>query len=241
MIVDLADSFEGRADEEGLSVFERVSFVTAFVQSLPYTPDNVTTDFDEYPRYPVETLVDDGGDCEDSSILLASALDAMGYDAVLLEMPGHMAVGVAGDETVKGNYVESNGIRYFYVETTGGNWKIGEIPEEFESSPITVRELEPVPVLVHSWSATARGTRVDVNVTVENVGTAAAEDVRVRCYFETAEGIYGGLTSDAIALSPSSRGVFRLKMSAPGDGETRLIVEVLMNGFRVDESKSEPF
>ncbi|MBS1263471.1 MAG: hypothetical protein MAG715_00653 [Methanonatronarchaeales archaeon] len=241
MVGNLAESFGRRADEEGLSEFERVSFVTAFVQSLPYTPDNVTTDFDEYPRYPVETLVDDGGDCEDSSILLASVMDAMGYDVVLLELPGHMAVGVAGDETVGGSYVEGGGTRYFYVETTGENWEIGELPAEFEELPITIRGLEPVPVLVHSWSATSRGTRVDVNVTVNNVGTDVAEDVRVRCYFQTAEGSYGERISDALTLQPGSSGMYRFTLSAPRDGETRLFVEVLMEGSKVDESRSEPF
>ena len=47
----------------GYNSFDQVSFVLAFVQSLPYTSDNVTSAYDEFPRFPIETLVDDGGDC----------------------------------------------------------------------------------------------------------------------------------------------------------------------------------
>ena len=50
----------------------------------------------EYPRYPIETLVDNEGDCEDTAILTASLLNLMGYDAVLLDVPEHMAVGISG-------------------------------------------------------------------------------------------------------------------------------------------------
>ena len=40
---------------------EKVNLVITFVQSLPYTSDSVTTAFDEYPQYPMETLVEYGG------------------------------------------------------------------------------------------------------------------------------------------------------------------------------------
>jgi hypothetical protein len=36
--------------------------------------DDAFSGWDEYPKYPIETLVDGGGDCEDTSILLASLL-----------------------------------------------------------------------------------------------------------------------------------------------------------------------
>jgi len=66
------------ASRKGYDEYQTIEFTIAFVQSLPYTVDSVTSPFDEYPRYPVETLVDGGGDCEDTSILLASLLADMG-------------------------------------------------------------------------------------------------------------------------------------------------------------------
>ena len=61
-----------------------------FVQEIPYEEEIDC----EYPQYPIETLVNDKGDCEDKSILCASFLDLLGYNVSLLSLPNHMAVGV---------------------------------------------------------------------------------------------------------------------------------------------------
>jgi PKD repeat protein len=54
----------------------------AFVQrAVDYQLDPAGT---EYPRYPVETLVDGVGDCEDSAILYASIVRTFGYTAGVL-------------------------------------------------------------------------------------------------------------------------------------------------------------
>lgn len=171
----LASSFRKRSELEGFSSRESVEFVASFVQSLRYTPDSVSTSMDEYPRYPVETLVENGGDCEDTAILLSAVLNEMGYDVVLLELPSHMAVGVAGNWTGKGNgnenggrVVEHRGREYWYVETTGDGWSVGEVPEQLLDDPVTVRSLEPTPVLRHSWDAVLTEGVVDVTVTVES-------------------------------------------------------------------------
>ena len=94
----LIDKIEEVATNTGYDEMETVNFAVSFIQSLPYAVDNVTTSYDEYPRYPIETLVDNGGDCEDTSILMAAILNEMGYGTVLLSLPNHMAVGVLGSE-----------------------------------------------------------------------------------------------------------------------------------------------
>lgn len=108
---------------------QKLNFVIAFVQNLPYTVDIETTPYDEYPRYPLETLFDRGGDCEDTSILVAALLDRMGYDValLLLENARHMAVGVSLSGAY-GSYYEYDSKKYFYLETTGEGWVIGQIP-----------------------------------------------------------------------------------------------------------------
>lgn len=130
--------FEQVAWQEGFSNEERLNFVLAFVQDLPYKSDIITAPYDEYPRYPVETLFDHGGDCEDTSILAASLLSEMGYDVVLLELidangiSNHMALGInLPMEHGKFFQFRDTDRRYFYVETTGGHWKIGDIPSEY--------------------------------------------------------------------------------------------------------------
>lgn len=115
--------------KEGFTEVAKISFTIAFIQSLPYTVDTETTPYNEYPRYPIETLFDRGGDCEDTSILAAALLDKMGYDVALLLLRNarHMAIGIsmAGNY---GSYYEYGGKKYFYLETTGDGWQMGQIP-----------------------------------------------------------------------------------------------------------------
>ncbi len=115
--------------EKRFTEVQKLNFVIAFVQSLPYTVDVETTPYDEYPRYPIETLFDRGGDCEDSSILVAALLDRMGYDVALLHLENaeHMAVGISITGNY-GSYYEYDSKKYFYLETTGEGWQIGQIP-----------------------------------------------------------------------------------------------------------------
>ncbi len=124
--------------------YDQVSFVLAFVQSLPYTSDKVTTGSDEYPRFPIETLVDDGGDCEDTSILFATLTLIMGYGTVYLNPPNHYAVGILG-ESLKGTYwtyPEGSNNTYYYCETTGDGFKIGQIPSEFQGQSAYIYSID---------------------------------------------------------------------------------------------------
>lgn len=123
----IADSLRKAASEKGYGSYDEVSFILAFVQCLPYTSDSVTTGHDEYPRFPIETLVDGGGDCEDTSILFATIVRILDYSAILIAPPNHVAVGVLGT-SLSGTYYKYNGKNYYYCETTGSNWKIGDVP-----------------------------------------------------------------------------------------------------------------
>ena len=128
----VADELHRISQQRGYGSYDEVSFVLAFVQSLPYVPDSTTTGYSEYPRFPIETLVD-GGDCEDKSILFATTIRILGYDALLVYIPDkdHMAVGVLGGEGIHGLYVTYKGGKYFLCETTSKGWDIGEMPPEY--------------------------------------------------------------------------------------------------------------
>ena len=80
------------------------------VAQIVYNDDKFSG-FDEYPKYPLESIVDGSGDCEDTSILLAALLRGFQYrwqtalkdssvahqldnvNVGFLVMPGHVAVG----------------------------------------------------------------------------------------------------------------------------------------------------
>lgn len=123
----LAAAFQRRAQKEGYNEWELVNLVIDFVQSLEYQ-----TETGEYPKYPIETLKDGGGDCEDTAILLSAVLDELGFDCVMLSPPGHMAVGLAITGATGKHYVYA-GKNYYYVETTGMNWEVGAIPKQYDA------------------------------------------------------------------------------------------------------------
>ncbi len=64
------------------------SYQATIENALAFVQKSVTYQLDpagsEYPRYPVETLVDRVGDCEDSAILYASIVRTFGYSAGVL-------------------------------------------------------------------------------------------------------------------------------------------------------------
>ena len=107
---------------------QKVNFVLAFVHALPYTPDDVTTGYDEYYRYAIETLVERGSDCEDTSVLFASILSGLSFEVALISLPGHLAVGVKGN--FRGVFFPYGSNNYYYCETTGTGWKLGKVPED---------------------------------------------------------------------------------------------------------------
>lgn len=133
----LANEFSNHvATEKG-----QIQLALTFVQSLPYAYDSATKATDEYLRYPIETLVDGCGDCEDKVALLAALLYEMDVDFILLVLPEHMAVGVHCDGVEADRYLLFHDKQYYYLETTMEGWQMGQIPENYYDA-----EMEAVPV-----------------------------------------------------------------------------------------------
>lgn len=124
--------------------YEEVSLALEFVQQTV----TYTSDVGEYPRYPIETLVEGKGDCEDVAILAAALLQCMGYQSALMYLPGHAALGVAGTPGLEGVYRELDGTRYYYCEMTATGWTIGELPKDMNESDLTVALIPPLPLKV---------------------------------------------------------------------------------------------
>lgn len=161
-----------------------------FVQHFEYASDRVTQGELEYPKFPVETLLHEGGDCEDSSIILGAILRELGYEVAILVLPRkhHMMLGVAFDDTT-GATVTHDGTEYTLVETTYPGWDYGQAPSKFANTGVRVYPVEEQPVLIHEWRAvpTSDGS-IEVNGSVANFGNDPAEDVRVLFQFETESG-----------------------------------------------------
>jgi len=240
-VQSLADRLTSEALKRGFDAQEKAGFAASFVQSLRYMEEE-----DEYPRYPVEMLVDGGGDCEDSSILATAVLQAMGYDVVLLNFSavapdgaGHMAVGVALPPVAGGYSYEFEGDDYYYLETTTQS-EVGDIPTEYKTRTPTILEVVPKPVLRLSrfeWTVVTRWLREDklvLEVEVTNWGTVDAEEVHVRAFFKGHEA--GATTSDSFDLDYG----YKISPVSVGDivmpsGDVTLCVELLDDGVIVDE------
>lgn len=100
-------------------------------------------------KYPIETLVENEGDCDLFSILTASIMIAGGLDVVLLllEEQEHMMVGIhlptkPTDSRSSVCYYTHEGKEYYVAETTGGNWttgwRVGECSETLQRATATI-------------------------------------------------------------------------------------------------------
>ncbi len=125
----------------------RVNFVLSFVQAIPYKKDE-TTGYDEFFKFATETLAEGQGDCEDTSILFAAILSGLGFKSALLDLPGHLAVGVKGD--FNGWHFTYNNDKYFFCETASDNTrvKLGMMSEKYQNVRAKVLPITPNPVPV---------------------------------------------------------------------------------------------
>jgi len=115
-------------------------YLLSFVQHFRYYKDRGG----EYPRYPSETVVDRGGDCEDSAILMAFIAIKLGYRCAFLGFRNegflgigrwaHVDLGIApsSDGEFDGSYwTGDDGTEYFYASCNGAHWKIGQFNGRF--------------------------------------------------------------------------------------------------------------
>lgn len=118
------DTYKGNPDAP-----EFAQFLSWFVQNaIDYAEDS-----GEYWKYPLETLRDRKGDCEDGAILLAAMLDAAGYDAGIYLLPSH-AMAAVSVESLEDEY-ENEKFGYYPIETAfpmhTANKDIGWINEKY--------------------------------------------------------------------------------------------------------------
>ncbi len=136
MYADLTAQFRKIRDDQGLTSDEYLELMAAYTQSLTYetTPDNPA-------KYPVETVVDGAGDCDDKSLLLAGLLSREGYKvALLLFSPeAHMALGIGSVDSL---YRDTG---YAFLETTNLSY-VGVPPDEFEGGKVLTSEPLIIPV-----------------------------------------------------------------------------------------------
>jgi len=143
VIQEAAAKLRAEADARGLSALDTANMVLAFCQTIPYVTDIDSKGLAEYWKFPVETLYEGNGDCEDTSFLFASLMEAMGYDAAILFFDDHMAAGLGSSPdhvqfTAYGTHykktVDGVTVQYYYCETTSTGFSIGDLPGDMEGA-----------------------------------------------------------------------------------------------------------
>ena len=92
--------------------------IIAYVQSMPYSTNSVRSE----PKFPIETVYERKGDCDDKSLLAAALLSREGYDVALLlfDDESHMALGIRLPP--EKSHISYANTGYAYVETTIGHY-----------------------------------------------------------------------------------------------------------------------
>ncbi len=117
---------------------EEMLTVVNWTRAIPYASDTETHGVADYANFPIETLYEKAGDCEDHAILAAAVLRRLGHDVALFYLglgeSGHLALAWHATEAA-GPFsgVAANGRCYSYVETvpTLDTHAIGDISDEF--------------------------------------------------------------------------------------------------------------
>jgi len=129
-----------------MSSADRANFVLAFVQQVTvYEYDKDYNGVSNYFKYPVETLYDMRGDCEDTSILYCALMKHMGYEVALCDYTGdeykgrgHMAAAVYVPSGIYGTYYDMSGKKFYYCETTSDTKRVGERWDEYNTGHIII-------------------------------------------------------------------------------------------------------
>ncbi len=137
-IKKIVQDFEDMGKKAGYNKDEIVNMIVSFVQDFEYIEDFQNTGYEEYPKFPIETLYEGGGDCEDTCILMASMLRELNYGTAFLLFDEHMAIGLQGEKQVNKRYYKFEEKYYYFVETTAKGWKVGMIPDEYKDLPADV-------------------------------------------------------------------------------------------------------
>jgi predicted transglutaminase-like cysteine proteinase len=260
LIDSIVTEFEKYGEEEDHNERQIIEHMMSLVQNLEYTTDKAGTGWNDYPKYPIETLVDQDGDCEDTAILMANLLRNFGYGTKLIyatgemtegDAGGHMAVGVLGENDIEGTYYEDEkGDRYYFIETTSPNTPIGQAPSWMGRAYLQPVGVHPVPGAVAAEITEVSGDTISVTGQTVNTGTVGTDQLQIRVSlidseryiidqavsdYKSVEGFGGNIDN----LGSEHEALTELTLSVEQPSDLRLIAESLVAGSRVSQTESE--
>jgi len=115
---------------EKFSPNDKVQFIITFIQNITYGRPGGTLDL--FP--PIGTLAYRYGDCDSKALLLYVILEKMGIDCAMLWSFNYKHAMLGVNLSARGDYLITNGKKYYFLETTYPNWNIGDLPPEFNNT-----------------------------------------------------------------------------------------------------------
>ncbi len=244
-IQEIIKSFRKGGEEFGLSDLDNVFNVISFVQSLQYVSDSLSRGEEEYIRYPIETLVDGLGDCEDMVILAASILHEMGYSVLLVMFHNHLGMAIRYDKELQGTYYEYDGGKYYYLELTSPGWKLGQLPKEYKSTGAKLIPLERRPAVrlercgykYDSYYLIEKTVDLEISCEVENEGPGPTEGLSIQVVVKSDANSKWAFAKQTYAvqdLSEAEKATFTKRITVPRPAKGVVVIRLMGENFETD-------
>jgi hypothetical protein len=181
----IAENIQNVTSDKRYNNEEFADAVLMLVHQIPYVESDV--------KYPVETIMDNSGDCDTLSLLAASIMKAGGLDVVLFYYKDlrHVNVGVYLPYTPHlrllsfPTYYEYNGKKYWTAEATSGEqWKLGDQPTTMSNAKPVVIPLENTETgspahISSSLDASLNQSSISINPASDNSNSGSAEQTLI--------------------------------------------------------------
>lgn len=167
----MLEGLRGSRDSLGLDSDRYAELIVTLVQSLEYRTDPVYLE----PKFPIETVGDMNGDCDDKTLLAAALLAREDYDVAILLFSDeqHVSLGIRSDGPTYGRS------GYALVETTTPIL-FGWVPDSLNDGEITL-ESEPMVIRIGEGTrAYGAGRQTDAIRRAFEEAVAEAEELGQR-------------------------------------------------------------
>lgn len=188
LIQKLASAFSEHALKNKYTDDQIALNVLSFAHTIPYSFDIDTKGIEEYPRYPVETLIE-GGDCEDRAILAAAILYELDIDCILIHMQNHMALGLKDNGHFSGQSYRYEDTVYYYAGMTDGESGVGTISSRINPTILHLYPIVQKPILTSRINSYMVGydkeySKYLLEGDIQNKGTGHGKNVTIRVVTE---------------------------------------------------------
>lgn len=173
-IHDVVEDLFQDIKENNFNKWDATNYVLNFVASIPYSKDEDTSEYSEYPRYPYQTILEKTGDCEDHAILFAAIMTLLGQDVLLIGMPEHLTAAVNME-----NYRSKPSGNHFGIEYNEKNYVICESTTSVKDNycgniPVDLKEFKKTPTFFPG-----KYDLIPDNYDIEEIGRANREWIKI--------------------------------------------------------------